>query len=100
MESSNEHTPTVTIMVRETCGSCARVRRQIEPVCAGQGAVLQVVDVDTDRALAVEFGDRVPVILVDDEEVACWEIDDEELLEALAAARAEAGSTGPSAQSR
>ena len=33
--------------------------------------------------LAQEFGDRVPVVLVDDEEVACWEIDDDELIAAL-----------------
>lgn len=100
MDQSSGYSPTVTIMVRETCGSCGRVRRQIEPVCAGQGVVLQVVDVDTDRALAVEFGDRVPVVLVDDEEVACWEIDDDELLEALSTARAEAPPAAPSARSR
>ena len=52
---------TVTLMVRSTCGSCARVRAQIEPVCAGHGAPLEVVDVDSSGPLAVEFGDRVPV---------------------------------------
>jgi glutaredoxin len=81
------HRPTVTLMVREGCGSCVRVRDQIAPVCVEAGAELQVVDVDSTRATAVEFGDRVPVVLVDDEEVACWEIDDDELVEALAAAR-------------
>jgi hypothetical protein len=46
---------------------------------------LEVVDVDSSGPLAVEFGDRVPVVLVDDEEIACWEIDDEELEAALTA---------------
>lgn len=78
---------TVTLMVRSTCGSCARVREQITPLCAGLGVGLEVVDVDSGTALAVEFGDRVPVVLVDDEEVACWEIDDDELVDAVAAAR-------------
>ncbi|AGP31667.1 hypothetical protein A606_10140 [Corynebacterium terpenotabidum Y-11] len=79
---------TVTLMVRRTCGSCARVREQISPVCAALGVRLEVVDVDAETALAVEFGDRVPVVLVDDEEIACWEIDDEELEDAVRAARA------------
>ncbi|MEJ6549168.1 glutaredoxin family protein [Corynebacterium sp. USCH3] len=79
--------PVVTLMVRATCGSCTRVRAQITPVCAEHGASLQVVDVDTDGASAVEFGDRVPVVLVDDEEIACWEIDDEDLVDALVSAR-------------
>jgi thiol-disulfide isomerase/thioredoxin len=81
------HRPTVTLMVREGCGSCVRVRDQIAPVCAEMGAGLEVVDVDSSRATAVEFGDRVPVVLIDDEEIACWEIDDEELVEALSAAQ-------------
>lgn len=81
---------TVTLLVRRTCGSCERVRRQIAPVCEEHGAVLEVIDVDASDAgtsLAVEFGDRVPVVLVDEEEVACWEIDDEELVDAIGAAR-------------
>ena len=79
-------TPTVTLMVRSTCGSCARVREQIAPICREHHADLQIVDVDSERSLAVEFGDRVPVVLVDDEEIACWEVDDEELVEAIIAA--------------
>lgn len=76
----------VTLLVRATCGSCERVRRQILPVCAAAGAPLEVVDVDLggDPSLAVEFGDRVPVVLVDGEEFACWEVEDAELAEELA----------------
>ncbi|WP_051060961.1 glutaredoxin family protein [Corynebacterium ulceribovis] len=71
-------------MVRQTCGSCDRVYKQIEPIAARYGAALEVLDVDAgDGSLAVEFGDRVPVVLVNDEEIACWEIDDDELIEAL-----------------
>ena len=77
------NTHTVTIMTRQTCGSCARVLEQIRPVCAAHGATLEAVDVDSTPELAMEFGDRVPVILVDEEEIACWEIDNEELAAAL-----------------
>ncbi|MEJ5928078.1 glutaredoxin family protein [Corynebacterium sp. H128] len=65
-------------MVRATCGSCERVRSQIEPVVAAAGARLKVVDVDQSN-LAAEFGDRVPVVLIDGDEFACWEVDNAEL---------------------
>ena len=48
------------------------------------GLTLDVRNVDHDRALAVEFGDRVPVVVIDGDEFACWEVDDAELEAALA----------------
>lgn len=68
----------VELMVRESCGSCARVAEQIRPVVAEAGAELKLIDVDA-SGLATEFGDRVPVVLIDGEEFACWEVDNEEL---------------------
>ncbi len=72
-------------MVRQGCGSCVRVAKQIEPIVARFDAQLQIVDVDSDATgeLAMEFGDRVPVVVVDGEEIACWEIDDDELIDVL-----------------
>lgn len=76
-------------MSRATCGSCARVISQITPIVAELGAQLKVCDVDAgDGSLALEFGDRVPVVLVDDEEIACWEIDNDELIDAIQEASA------------
>lgn len=74
---------TVELMVRTTCGSCARVREQITPVVEAAGSELTVRNVDNDAELAMEFGDRVPVVVIDDEEFACWEVDNDELTEAL-----------------
>ena len=74
---------TVTLLTRVTCGSCARVWEQIRPVVAAKNAVLERVDVDEDPELKMEFGDRVPVVLIDDEEFAGWEVDNEELAAAL-----------------
>lgn len=78
-----ENAHVVTLMTRATCGSCARVLEQIRPICVAHGAKIEAIDVDSEPELAMEFGDRVPVILVDDEEIACWEIDEEELIEVL-----------------
>ena len=46
------------------------------------GARFEVIQLDGphgDAELAQEFGDRVPVVLVDNEEFACWEVDNAEL---------------------
>lgn len=74
----------VELMVRTTCGSCARVLEQITPVVRQAGAELAVRTVDEDAELAMEYGDRVPVVVIDGEEFSCWEVDNEELAQALA----------------
>lgn len=70
---------TVELMVRSTCGSCERVAAQIAPVVDRHPARLVVVDVDTDEDLATEYGDRVPVVVIDGEEFACWEVNNDDL---------------------
>ena len=70
---------TVELMVRSTCGSCERVAGQIAPVVERQGARLVLVDVDGDDDLTAEYGDRVPVVVIDGEEFACWEVDNDDL---------------------
>lgn len=70
---------TVELMVRKTCGSCERVARQVRPVVEKRGAMLSLVDVDAEPELAAEYGDRVPVVVIDGEEFACWEVDNDEL---------------------
>lgn len=82
--SSSMAKVTVTVMTRATCGSCERVLAEVRAIVADSDAHVIAIDVDAgDGGDAVEFGDRVPVILVDEEEVACWEIDEDELREAL-----------------
>ncbi|WIM68979.1 glutaredoxin family protein [Corynebacterium breve] len=71
-------------MVRATCGSCERVAAQIEPVVRASGASLSLVNVDEIQELALEYGDRVPVVVIDEEEFACWEVDNDELAAELA----------------
>ena len=70
---------TVELMVRATCGSCERVASQIAPVVERHDARLVLVDVDGDEDLAAEYGDRVPVVVIDGDEFACWEVDNDDL---------------------
>lgn len=75
---------TVELMVRASCGSCARVAAQIHPVVDNHDASFTIVDVDADPEIAAEYGDRVPVVVIDGEEFACWEVDNTALAEELA----------------
>lgn len=74
----------VELMVRDNCGSCTRVHEQILPVIEAAGAELHLRNVDEDRELNIEFGDRVPVVVIDGEEFACWEVENSELATELA----------------
>ena len=74
----------VELMVRTTCGSCKRVREQITPVVEAAGAEFYVRNVDEDQELAMEYGDRVPVVVIDGEDFSCWEVDNDELAAELA----------------
>lgn len=78
---------TVTLLTREGCGSCVRVHDQLVPLCSAADAELVVVDIDrsADPEWGIEYGDRLPVVLVDGVEHSCWEVDDDELAAALAA---------------
>lgn len=76
---------TVELMVRTTCGSCERVAAQITPVVEAAGSRLILRTVDHDQELSMEYGDRVPVVVVDGEEFAAWEVDNDELAQALRA---------------
>ena len=46
----------VELMVRESCGSCSRVSKQIAPIVAAAGADLVHRDVDSDLELFAEYG--------------------------------------------
>lgn len=90
LPQSPRESHTVTVLTRPGCGSCVRVTEQITPMLSRLGVPLIVVDVednaDPDAAeLRIEFGDRLPVVLLDGEEFACWEVDTTELESALRA---------------
>ena len=84
--SAPETTPTrhaVELVTRAGCGSCVRVREQIAPIIAAHNCSLIVVDIADDEDYRFDYGDRVPVVLIDGEEFAAWEVDDEQLVQAL-----------------
>lgn len=77
----------VTVLVRADCRTCDRMALVVRAVCEEVGEDWATVDVDDDAAdpeLRGEFGDRVPVVLVDGEELAAWRVEPDDLRRALA----------------
>ncbi|PRY43410.1 glutaredoxin family protein [Umezawaea tangerina] len=74
----------VTLMTRVNCHACDRAKADVERICGDLGVPWSTEDVDADRELRAEYGDRVPVILVDGEEHGYWEVEEARLRAALA----------------
>jgi glutaredoxin len=73
----------VTLLVREHCPACATAREHISRICAELDVPWRTTDVDADPQLRAEYGDRVPVILVDGQEHGFWAVQEHRLRAAL-----------------
>ncbi len=73
----------VILLVRAGCSACATARADIARICAELDVAWRTTDVDTDPELRAEYGDRVPVILVDGREHGFWTVQEQRLRAAL-----------------
>jgi hypothetical protein len=73
----------VTLMVREGCHACVDAAEDIRRVCAELGVPWSTEDVDSDPELRAEYGDRVPVILIDGLEHGYWKVEEARFRTAL-----------------
>jgi glutaredoxin len=76
--------PQVRLLTRDGCSICRRVHARLGDLADELGFELSVTDVDAAAAagnpeLRAEFGDRLPVILLDGREHSYWEIDEARL---------------------
>ncbi len=75
--------PKVTLLTRAGCGLCTVALEQLRAICADYGIEPGTVDVDeaaaTDPGLRAEFGDRLPVVLLDDREHSYFDVDEPRL---------------------
>jgi glutaredoxin len=79
----------VELLTRDGCAICERVRARLADLAGELGFDLSTIDVDAaaaagDPALRAEFGDRLPVVLLDSREHSYWEIDEARLRADLA----------------
>ena len=74
----------VTVYTRADCSLCVTAEADVERICGELGVEWSAVDVDSDGELRAEYGDRVPVILVDGREHGFWRVEEPRLRKALA----------------
>ena len=67
--------PRLQLMVRSGCHLCATAAETLERVGGEAGLTPQLVDVDEDPELQAEYGDRVPVVLLDGREHSYFTVD-------------------------
>lgn len=79
----------VVLLTRAGCSLCERTAARLAELGAEWHFTLAVTDVDAaaaagEPALRAEFGDRLPVVLLDGREHSYWELDEERLVADLA----------------
>ena len=82
--------PQVELLTRDGCSICARVHARLAELAGELGFELSTTDVDAmasagEPGMRAEFGDRLPVILLDGREHSYWDIDEPRLRADLAA---------------
>jgi hypothetical protein len=75
----------VTVVSRQGCHLCEVAEADVARICAELEVDWSVTDVDTDTGLRAEYGDRVPVILIDGREHGYWRLEEDRFRAALAA---------------
>ena len=73
----------VTVVTRDGCPHCAAAEVDIRRICGELGVEWTTTDVDADPELRAEYGDRVPVILMDGVEHGYWKVEEDRLRAAL-----------------
>jgi glutaredoxin len=73
----------VTLITRTGCHLCEQAEGELVALAAELGFGLRTVDVDSDRALANQYSDRVPVILIDGAEHGYWRLEEPRFRAAL-----------------
>ncbi|GAA1285905.1 glutaredoxin family protein [Pseudonocardia aurantiaca] len=74
----------VVLYTREGCHLCEVAAADVARICADLGVGWAAVDVDADPELRAEYGDNVPVIMVDGSEHGFWRVEEPRLRAALA----------------
>ncbi len=73
----------VTLITRVNCHLCEEAKAILERVMPDSGADWSQIDVDTDPEMRAEYGDQVPVILIDGQMHSYFRLDEARLRQAL-----------------
>jgi glutaredoxin len=75
---------TITLLTRAGCHLCDEARAVLDRVAGEVGTPWQERDVDAEPDLRAQYGDWVPVVLIDGREHGYWRIEEDRLRRALA----------------
>lgn len=81
----------VTLMTRQGCHLCEVAHAELERILPDYGLRAQLVDIDTDPQLRAEYGDRVPVVLLNGKEHGYFTVEERRLRPALEKLRQQSG---------
>lgn len=79
--------PRLTLVTRPGCHLCDVAKEALDRVVAITGDRWVELDVTSSLELEAEYGDRVPVVLLDGREHGYWRVEEERLLADLTASR-------------
>lgn len=65
----------LTLLTTRDCYLCGAARADLDRVARAAGVPWAEIDVADDPALAREYGDRLPVVLLDGREHSYWDVD-------------------------
>jgi glutaredoxin len=75
----------VTVVSRQGCHLCEVAEAEVARICGELDVPWEITDVDSDADLRAEYGDQVPVILIDGQEHGYWRVEEDRFRAALAA---------------
>jgi glutaredoxin len=73
----------LALVTRPDCHLCDVAREAMDRVAAAAGEEWTEIDVTSDVELERDYGDRVPVVLLDGREHGYWRVEEERLLRDL-----------------
>ncbi len=73
----------VTIYSRPGCHLCDEMKQVVERVSRQVALAVRDIDITTDPALEAEYGEEIPVLLVDGRKAAKYRVAEAELLRIL-----------------
>ena len=74
----------ITLYTRAGCHLCDDAKVVLDRVREQTGEGYDEVDISTDPELTAEYGDRIPVVLLDGREHGYWRVEEQRLLRDLA----------------
>jgi hypothetical protein len=78
--------PRLTLLTRPGCHLCDVAREALDRVAAATGETWTERDVTADLELEREYGDRLPVVLLDGREHGYWRVEEDRLRRDLGSA--------------